>query len=98
MKSLLTTLFALSLAACADFGNLGRERATDLMSPTRARLVENQIDPREILGGEGRSIQERGKRKHQYQLIVDGMRERCVQGSMRSEARSTIETEMVHVL
>ena len=34
MKSLLTTLFALSLAACADYGNLGRERAGDLASPT----------------------------------------------------------------
>ena len=34
MKSLLTTLFALSLAACADYGNLGRERASDLASPT----------------------------------------------------------------
>jgi hypothetical protein len=34
MKSLLTTLFALSLAACADYGNLGRERASGLASPT----------------------------------------------------------------
>lgn len=34
MKSLLTVLLALSLAACADYGNLGREKASEFVAAT----------------------------------------------------------------
>jgi hypothetical protein len=47
MKSLLTTLFALSLAACADYGNLGRERASDLASPTAPVLARAEVPKKE---------------------------------------------------
>jgi hypothetical protein len=49
MKSLLTTLFALSLAACADYGNLGRNRPTDLVSPTAPDLAKAKSIPEKSL-------------------------------------------------
>jgi hypothetical protein len=49
MKSLLTTLFALSLAACADYGNLDRERASDLASPTPPVSSEAKSTPHKSL-------------------------------------------------
>ena len=49
MKSLLTTLFALSLAACADYGNLGRERASDLPSPSAPVSSEIKSTPHKSL-------------------------------------------------
>ena len=41
MKSFLTTLFALSLAACAGYGNLGQERTSELVTPT-ARVLSHK--------------------------------------------------------
>jgi hypothetical protein len=49
MKSLLATLFALSLAACVDYGNLGRERASDLASPTAPVSSETKSTPHKSL-------------------------------------------------
>jgi hypothetical protein len=49
MKSLLITLFALGLAACADYGNLGRERASDLASPIAPVSSETKSTPHKSL-------------------------------------------------
>ena len=45
MKSFLTTLFALSLAACAGYGNLGRERTSELVTPTARVLSQAKSIP-----------------------------------------------------
>ena len=50
MKSLLTTLFALSLAGCANYGNLGRQKATDLVSPPAPDLAQaNSISHKSLV-------------------------------------------------
>jgi hypothetical protein len=42
MKSLLATLFALSLAACANYGNLGREQASVPTAPAAPVLSQTK--------------------------------------------------------
>jgi hypothetical protein len=45
MKSLATTLFALSLAACANFGNFDREKTSELVTPTAHVLPQTKAMP-----------------------------------------------------
>jgi len=49
MKSLLTTLFALSLAACADYGNLGREKASEVTTSAAPVLSQTKLIPHKSL-------------------------------------------------
>jgi len=45
MKSLLTTLFALSLAACANYGNFDREGPSNLAAPSGHVLSQTKSIP-----------------------------------------------------
>jgi hypothetical protein len=49
MKSLLTTLFALSLAACTNYGNFDRERPSNLAAPTGHVLSQTKSIPNKSL-------------------------------------------------
>jgi len=49
MKSLLTTLFALSLAACADYGNLGQEKASEVATSAAPVLSQTKSIPSKSL-------------------------------------------------
>ena len=45
MKSLVATLFALGLAACANFGNFDREKTSELVAPTEHVLPQTKAIP-----------------------------------------------------
>jgi len=82
MKSLLATLFALSLAACADYGNLGRERASDLASPTAPVSSETKSTPHKSLLARAEVPKKEGS---EMQCVSDACKTQC---APRHEAQS----------
>ena len=83
MKSLLTTLFALSIAACADYGNLGRERATDLVSPTAPVLSKTKSIPEKSLVARAEVSKKEGKESTNSSLmecVSDACKAQCAPG------------------
>jgi hypothetical protein len=88
MKSLLTTLFALSLGACADYGNLGRDRPTDLVSPTAPELTKAKSIPEKSLVARA-EVSKKDESESINPALMECMSDACkAQCAPRHEAQS----------
>ena len=84
MKSLLATLFALTLAACADYGNLGRESASDLASPTAPVSSETKSTPHKSLLARAEVPKKEGSESINsslMQCVSDACKAQCAPGN-----------------
>jgi hypothetical protein len=82
MKSLWTTLFALSLAACADYGNLGWDRPTDLVSPTAPVLSKTKSIPEKSLVARAEVSKKEGSESINslMECVSDACKAQCAPG------------------
>src|SRR5262249_21837813 len=89
MKSLLTTLFALSLAACAEYGNLGRDRQpTDLVSPAAPVLSKNKSIPEKSLVARAEVSKKEGNESSNSSLME------CVSNACKAQCAPGHEAQL----
>ena len=83
MKSLVTTLFALSLAACANYGNFDLERTSEPVPSTGRVLPQTKAMPAiSLLGKAEASKTETNKRitSSLMECVSDGCKTQCARG------------------
>ena len=83
MRSLLTTLFALSLAACAEYGHLGREKTSELAAPSARVLPETKSIPQKSFVARAEAPKKEGNESGNSSLmecVSDACKVQCAPG------------------